>query len=120
MTTEKKARKPRTVDPDERLALVDAEIARFERLIGERIDLLEKTEALAQERRDALAKTQAKLNALQAKRERIISLKERRAKKATGVSKRSVQQAELAEMAEFKRMLAEKGMTLDDVKNIIR
>lgn len=116
---EKKARKPRTVDPDQRLALVDVQIERFTRLSAEREELLKKAELLAAERRESLEKTNAKLQALQEKRARIVSLKERRANKASGVRKNSSKQNELAELAALKQILAEKGLTLDDVKGMI-
>ena len=70
MATEKKQRKPRTVDPDQRLVLVNAQIERFEKLAADREELLAKTEALAAERREALAKTNEKLEALRGKRDR--------------------------------------------------
>ena len=120
MAVEKKARKPRTVDPDQRLALVDAQIDRFEKLSASREDLLQKTEALAAERREALEKTNAKLQALREKRARIVSLKERREAKAAGIHRPTAKQAELAELAVLKQLLAEKGMTLDDLKNSLK
>jgi len=116
---EKKTRKPRTVDPDQRLALVDVQIERFSRLCAEREELLKKTEALAAERREALEKTEEKLKTLQEKRARIVSLKERREAKAAGIKKPTLKQAELAELATIKQLMAEKGLTIDDIKNII-
>lgn len=116
---ENKTRKPRTVDPDERLALVNAQIERFSRLAEERAALLEKTESIAAERREALKKTNEKLQALKEKRDRILSLKERRAAKAAGVRRSTPKQSELAELAAVKQLLAAKGMTMDDLKNII-
>ena len=120
MAAEKKARKPRTVDPDQRLALVDKQIERFSNLAASREELLQKTEALAAERREALEKTNAKLKALQEKRARIVSLKERREAKAAGIHRPTPKQAELAELAALKQILAEKGMTLDDLKNSLK
>lgn len=120
MSTEKKARKPRTVDPDQRLVLVNAQIDRFEKLAADREELLAKTEALAAERREALEKTNAKLKALREKRARIVSLKERREAKAAGIHRPTTKQAELAELAALKQILAEKGMTMDDLKNSLK
>ena len=120
MTAEKKQRKPRTVDPDQRLDLVNAQIERFEKLAADREELLAKTEALAAERREALAKTNEKLEALRGKRDRIINLKERREAKAAGIRRPAVKQADLAELAEIKKLLAEKGMTMADLKNSIK
>ena len=45
MSVEKKQRKPRTVDPDQRLVLVNVQIDRFEKLAAEREELLKKTDA---------------------------------------------------------------------------
>lgn len=119
MAKEKKIRKARTVDLDERLKLVDDQIERFSNLVSNRKALLEKTETLAQERREALAKTEQKLSDLQGKRSRIINLKERREAKAAGVRKPSPKQAEMAALAEIKQKMAEKGLTLDDIMSVL-
>lgn len=120
MATEKKARKPRTVDPDIRLAMVNEQIDHFERLVARRQQLLAETEALAQERRVALEKSQDKLEEQRKKRDRILRLKERREAKAAGIRIPSAKQAELAELASLKEMLAKNGMNIDDVKNMIQ
>lgn len=114
-----KTRKPRTVDPAQRLDLVNAQIDHFSKLIAEREELLKKTEALAAERREALEKTNAKLKALLEKRDRIIDLKERREAKAAGIRKPAAKQAELAEFAALKLLMDEKGMTMDDIKALL-
>ena len=57
---------------EERLAAVEKQIERLTKLNAERASLIERTEATLSERRAALAKSEAALEAAKAKKERII------------------------------------------------
>jgi hypothetical protein len=70
-----KQRKPRTWDFEGRIALADKKISQLEKLIKNRQAILQKTETLADKRREALAKTEAVLAQQQAKRSALSSLK---------------------------------------------
>lgn len=72
-----KARKPRTTDPDARIALVDGQIQRLEVLNDNRRRLIWQTEKKLNERKDALHRSEIALQNAREKRERIVALKER-------------------------------------------
>ena len=54
-------RRPRTTDPDARIALVDKQIQRLETLNENRRELIAKTEEKLNQRKDALCKSEAML-----------------------------------------------------------
>lgn len=109
---EPKQRKPRTTDPDERIALVDKRIAEMEQTIADRRDLIGKTEITLNQRREALAKTEEMLAAAQAKRERIVGSKKAGSIKAYN---RQVKAEEKAKMEAILEALKASGKSLDDV-----
>lgn len=76
-SVEIKARKPRTTDPDARIALVDGQIQRLEVLNDNRRRLIWQTEKKLNERKDALHRSEIALQNAREKRERIVALKER-------------------------------------------
>lgn len=112
-------RKPRTIDPDQRLLLANAEIARLEKLVLEREALLGKAEALASIRKQALESTSKKLNAVREKRDRIISLKERRAKKPLPAMD-ATKALERAELFELREKLKKYGKSIDEVLEALK
>ena len=65
-------RRPRTTDPDARIALVDKQIQRLETLNANRRELIAKTEEKLNQRKEALCKSEAMLENARAKRERIV------------------------------------------------
>lgn len=67
----------RTTDPDARIAMVEKQIERLETLNASRRELIAKTEEKLNQRKEALRKSEAMLEAARAKRERIIEYKER-------------------------------------------
>lgn len=95
-----KSRKPRTTDPDARIAMVEKQIERLETLNASRRELIAKTEEKLNQRKEALHKSEDMLENARAKRERIVHFKERR---AMSKEERAAQRAE--EKAKINKLL---------------
>ncbi len=109
---EAKTRKPRTTDPDERIALVDKRIEELNKTIADRRELIAKTEVTQNQRRDALQKNEEMLSDAQAKRARIVASKEAGGTKALN---RQTKAEEKAKMAALLEAIKASGKSLDDV-----
>lgn len=108
---EKKARKAYP-DRATRIVMADAKIERLERLNAERRELIEKTEAKLNVRKAALAKSEAELARIKARRVKLEENKNRPAR--TGAS-RNINAAEKAQFDQLKALLESKGQTVDDL-----
>lgn len=106
-------RRPRTTDPDARIALADKQIQRLEALNENRRELIAKTEEKLNQRKTALSKSEAMLENVRAKRERIIAFKERAA--MSKAEKAAYRAEERAKMAALMDALKKKGISLDDI-----
>ena len=106
-------RRPRTTDPDARIALVDKQIQRLETLNANRRELIAKTEEKLNQRKDALCKSEAMLENARAKRERIVAFKERSS--MTKAEKAAMRAEERAKMTALMDALKKKGISLDDI-----
>lgn len=108
-----KARKPRTTDPDARIALVDVQIQRLEKLNESRRELISQTEKKLNERKEALNKSEIALQNAREKRERIVAFKERGAMtKEERAARRASEKAKITELLEAMKAT---GISLDDL-----
>ena len=108
-----KARKPRTTDPDARIALVDGQIQRLEVLNDNRRRLIWQTEKKLKERKDALHRSEIALQNAREKRERIVALKERGS--MTKEERAARRAAEKAKMTELLEAMKATGISMDDL-----
>lgn len=108
-----KARKPRTTDPDARIALVDVQIQRLEKLNESRRELIAQTEKKLNERKEALNKSEIALQNAREKRERIVAFKERGA--MTKEERAARRTAEKAKIAELLDVMKTTGISMDDL-----
>ena len=106
-------RRRRTTDPDARIAMVEKQIERLETLNASRRELIAKTEEKLNQRKEALRKSEAMLEAARAKRERIIEYKERSA--MSKAEKAALRAEEKAKVSALMDALKKKGITLDDI-----
>lgn len=124
-----KGRKPYPTH-EERLAAAEKQIERLTKLNAERTVLIEKTEATLRERRAALAKSKAALEAAKAKKERIIEVmnkpvretklrrspEERTQRRRDALEKaREAKKAEKKKYAALLSALGESGKSMDDL-----
>ena len=124
-----KGRKPHPTH-EERLAAAEKQIERLTKLNAERTALIEKTESTLNERRAALAKSEAALEAAKAKKERIIeamnkpvketkpklSPEERAQRRRDALAKaREAKKAEKDKYEALLSALAESGKSVDDL-----
>ena len=106
-----KARKPRTTDPDARIALVDVQIQRLEKLNESRRELI--SQKKLNERKEALNKSEIALQNAREKRERIVAFKERGAMtKEERAARRASEKAKITELLEAMKAT---GISLDDL-----
>lgn len=110
---ETKVRKPRTTDPDARIALVDEQIHRLEKLNESRRELIAQTEKKLNERKEALNKSEIALQNAREKRERIVAFKERSA--MTKEERAARRTAEKAKIAELLDVMKTTGISMDDL-----
>lgn len=111
MNTAKKARKAYP-DRDERIAMAEEKIAQLEKLNAERRELIAKTEAKLNARKAALANTEDQLAKAIARRDKLIAAKNR---PAAGV--RAAKSAEKNQIEQLKAKLAAQGKSLEDLLN---
>ena len=135
----RKAKKPVEVKtrkqyPDRatRIAMADEKIQRLEKLNEEvaelaatlnyaaaelskvedlRRELIAKTEAKLNDRKESLAKSEAELEKVKARRERMIAMQDRPAASES----RKARSAEKAELEKLRALLAEKGVTAEEL-----
>ena len=113
-TEKKTVKKERKAYPDRdtRIAMAEAKIEQLEKLNAERRALIEKTAAKLEARRAALASSEEQLAKAVSRRDRLIAAKSRPA----GTSS-SARNAEKAQIAQLKQLLASKGKTIDYIIN---
>jgi len=104
-----KTRKPRTTDLDERLAMANSAIERLEKLNAERRELIAKTRAKLEQRENALVKSEAQLQTVLKKRERILKQKNR------PVSQREAKAAEKAQVQALMDAIKKSGKSIEEV-----
>lgn len=105
-------RRPRTTDPDARIALVDKPDSAFGNAQAT-ARIVAKTEEKLNQRKDALCKSEAMLENARAKRERIVAFKERSS--MTKAEKAAMRAEERAKMTALMDALKKKGISLDDI-----
>ena len=117
-TMPRKAKKPVEVKtrkqyPDRatRIAMADEKIQRLEKLNEERRQLIAKTEAKLNDRKESLTKSEAELEKVKARRERMIAMQDRPAASES----RKARSAEKAELEKLRALLAEKGVTAEEL-----
>lgn len=112
MADEKKVRK-QYPDRDTRIAMADKKITELEALNKSRRELIEKTEAKLNERKEMLAKSEKMLASVIARRNKLIAAKERPA--VGSEAAKAMKAAEKAQMDQLKAIMKEKGITIEDV-----
>ena len=112
MAAEKKTRK-QYPDRDTRIEMADKKIAELEALNKSRRELIEKTEAKHNERKEMLKKSEEMLKKGRDRRNKLIAAKERPA--AGTEAAKAMKAAEKAQLDQLKAILKEKGITLEDV-----
>ena len=107
-TMPRKAKKPVEVKtrkqyPDRatRIAMADEKIQRLEKLNEERRQLIAKTEAKLNDRKESLTKSEAELEKVKARRERMIAMQDRPAASES----RKARSAEKAELEKLRALL---------------
>ena len=105
--------KTRKQHPDRatRIAMADEKIQRLEKLNEERRQLIAKTEAKLNDRKESLTKSEAELEKVKARRERMIAMQDRPAASES----RKARSAEKAELEKLRALLAEKGVTAEEL-----
>lgn len=99
-------------DRDTRIAMAEEKIAQLEKLNAERRELIAKTEAKLNARKAALANTEEQLAKAVARRDKLIAAKNRPAAGA-----RAVKSAEKNQIEQLKAKLAAQGKSLEDLLN---
>ncbi len=94
-----------------RIAMADEKIQRLEKLNEERRQLIAKTEAKLNDRKESLTKSEAELEKVKARRERMIAMQDRPAASES----RKARSAEKAELEKLRALLAEKGVTAEEL-----
>ena len=94
-----------------RIAMADEKIQRLEKLNEERRQLIAKTEAKLNDRKESLTKSEAELEKVKARRERMIAMQDRPAASES----RKARSAEKAELEKPRALLAEKGVTAEEL-----
>jgi len=98
-------------DRDTRIAMAEEKIAQLEKLNAERRELIAKTEAKLNARKAALANTEEQLAKAISRRDKLIAAKNR------PVGARAVKSAEKNQIELLKAKLAAQGKTLEDIIN---
>jgi len=99
-------------DRDTRIAMAEEKIAQLEKLNAERRELIAKTEAKLNARKAALANTEEQLAKAVARRDKLIAAKNRPA-----AGSRAVKTAEKNQIEMLKAKLAAQGKTLEELLN---
>lgn len=99
-------------DRDTRIAMAEEKIAQLEKLNAERRELIAKTEAKLNARKAALANTEEQLAKAVARRDKLIAAKNRPA-----AGTRAVKSAEKNQIEQLKAKLAAQGKSLEDLLN---
>ncbi|MBR2570829.1 MAG: hypothetical protein IKE30_01675 [Clostridia bacterium] len=122
MAARKKAQpapKPRKTYPSrpERISMAEQKIERLEKLNASRRDLIARSEAKLNDRKAALARTEAQLDKEIRKRDRLIAIE----KDPDGrtAANRQARAAEKAEVAQVIKLMREKGMSLSDIESLL-
>ena len=97
-----------------RIAMADEKIQRLEKLNEERRQLIAKTEAKLNDRKESLTKSEAELEKVKARRERMIAPPGADDRPAASES-RKARSAEKAELEKLRALLAEKGVTAEEL-----
>ena len=94
-----------------RIAMADEKIQRLEKLNEDRRELIAKTEVKLNDRKESLTKSEAELEKVKARRERMIAMQDRPAASES----RKARSAEKAELEKLRALLAEKGVTAEEL-----